>query len=115
MNASLDAPGTVCYFDSNNCSASMLGHGGFDQHHPVPIELGGDPSQPLLALCPNHHRRQHALIRYLTECAETGVAPSWDVLDHFVAPERLLATEAVDQWIETGRPAINGWPCPAAR
>lgn len=113
--AKLDAPGTACYLESNNCSASMLGHGGFDQHHAIPVELGGDPKQPLLALCPNHHRRQHALIRYLVECLVASVVPSWDVTGHFVTAERNLATAAVTAWDAAGRPAINGWPCPAAR
>lgn len=115
LHASLDAPGTVCYFDSNNCSASMLGHGGFDQHHAIPVELGGDPNQPLLPLCPNHHRRQHSLIRYLVECLVGNVPPARAVTGHFTTAERNLASTAVNAWDAAGRPAINGWPCPAAR
>lgn len=111
----LDTPGTTCHFDSNGCTATMLGHGGFDQHHAIPIELGGDPNQPLLPLCPNHHRRAHALLRYLIECVEAGVERDWAVLEHFVSAERQVALAALDAWVSFGRPPIPGWPCPAAR
>jgi hypothetical protein len=111
----LDTPGTSCAFDSNHCSTSMLGRGGFDQHHPIPLEFGGDPNQPLLPLCPNHHRRQHALIRYLIECLLDGTAAQWPVLEHFTADERAMAERVPVAYDAAGRPPIPGWPCPAAR
>ena len=111
----LDAPGTRCGFESHGCSHLAAGCGGFDEHHRDPVELGGDPRQPLLALCPLHHRRQHALIRYLIECDEAAVPPAHVVLVHFTPVERDTATHAVAQWIARGRPPIKGWPCPAAR
>lgn len=111
----LDAPGTRCALESHGCSHLISGAGGFDQHHPVPVELGGDLKQPLLALCPMHHRRQHALIRYLVECDEAGVDPATAIMRRFRSLERHLATTAVAHWVTANRPAINGWPCPAAR
>jgi len=115
MHATLDAPGTVCVFDSNRCSTSASGRGGFDEHHRWPESLGGPGDQPLLALCPLHHRRQHSLIRYMVECDEASIQPAWDVLRHFAAGERDAAVYAVDQWRAAGSPTIPGWPCPAAR
>lgn len=115
MNATLDAPGTVCAFASHGCTRLVAGHGGFDQHHPTPIELGGSPDQELLALCPIHHRRQHSLIRYLVECLEAGTAPQPSVTVHFTRRENDTAKAAVAQWDAAGRPTIKGWPCPAAR
>ena len=113
MNATLDAPGTVCHFESHGCTRLIAGHGGFDQHHPVPIELGGSDDQELLALCPLHHRRAHALIRYLVECLEDATAPAPSVTVHFTRAERDLAEAAVTYWDSAGRPVIHGWPCPA--
>lgn len=115
MNATLDAPGTVCHLDSHGCTRLVLGHGGFDEHHPIPVELAGDPHQALIALCPIHHRRQHALIRYLVECLQDGTAVAPHVTVHYTRPEKDLAQTAVDHWDGAGRPTINGWPCPAAR
>lgn len=115
MNATLDAPGTVCHLESHGCSRLVAGHGGFDEHHPIPVELGGDPKQPLLALCPTHHRRQHSLVRYLVESLEAGLAPAWPVMRSFTVAERDLASAAVKHWDGAGRPAIGGWSCPAAR
>lgn len=111
----LDAPGTVCAFASFRCSEHLEGAGGFDQHHPIPVELGGAPDQLLLALCPNHHRRQHSLIRYLVECLVAAAAAEWVVLERFTADERHTAQDAVDAWDAAGRPEIKAWPCPAAR
>lgn len=113
MNATLDAPGTRCHFESHGCSRLVSGKGGFDQHHAIPIELGGDPNQPLLALCPIHHRRQHSLIRYLVEQIDAGPVPA--VMLHFTTAEQATAIAAVQHWDAAGRPPINGWPCPAAR
>lgn len=111
MHATLDAPGTRCAFESHSCTALTAGRGGFDQHHAIPIELGGDPNQPLLPLCPIHHRRQHALIRTYVEAA--GQPPVL-LLRRFAKPERLTAHAAYQAWITNGKPAIHGWPCPAA-
>lgn len=109
----IDAPGTACAFQSNACTAFLLGHGGFDQHHAYPISLGGTVVQStMLALCPSHHRRQHALIRYLVELLGD---PSWAVLGHFAPVERTTALAAIDSWRADGSPPIAGWPCPAAR
>lgn len=112
MNATLDAPGTVCHLHSHDCTRLVEGVGGFDQHHPVPVELGGAPDQPLLALCPVHHRRQHAGIRALVEAG--GDWPS-GVQHRFTAAERQLIEDAYAAWVGNGRPVIKGWPCPAAR
>jgi hypothetical protein len=59
----IDAPGTVCAFQTRHCSTMIDGAGGFDRHHPIPKEMGGADRQVYLVLCPTHHRRQHALIR----------------------------------------------------
>lgn len=115
MAATLDAPGTACAFQSNNCTASMLGHGGFQIHHEWPVSMGGPADSDELPLCPLHHVRQHSLIRYLVECDQAGTVADWDVLEHFTAVEREAAYFAVDNWANAGRPAIAGWPCPAAR
>lgn len=115
MKATLDAPGTTCYFESHACSRMADGCGGFDQHHPIPVELGGDPNQPLLPVCPLHHRRQHALIRHLVESALNDTRPLGAVVRRFTATERNIAEAAVAHWDAAGRPTINGWPCPAAR
>lgn len=114
-----DLPTDSCTFGSNNCSASMSGAGGFDRHHKWPEFMGG-PDDPVdgaieLLLCPNHHRRQHALIRYLVECDVTRTPPSWGVLRHFVEGERVAAGYAITKWIAAGRPVITGWSSPAAR
>ena len=114
MIRTIDAPGTACAFDSNHCTTSLSGRGGFDQHHRWPVSLGG-PENPndLLILCPNHHHRQHALIRYLVE---VGIGPeSYTVTCHFVTLELDAARYAVDHWKAAGSPAIAGWPTPAAR
>ncbi len=110
----LDAPGTLCAFASNGCTAFLSGRGGFDQHHKWPVSLGG-PENPedLLALCPSHHRRQHSLIRYLVQLA--GAAEAWAVVGHFTTIERDTARYAVAKWQAAGSPAIAGWPSPAAR
>jgi len=114
MHASLDAPGTRCAFETHGCTALVAGRGGFDQHHPVPVELGGDPHQPLMPLCPIHHRRQHSLIRYLIKCLEANTPPDPNLLRRFRPAERDTARNATQAWDRNGRPAINGWPCPAA-
>lgn len=115
MNATLDAPGATCHFGAHDCSRLVSGRGGFDQHHPIPVELGGDPGQDLLTLCPLHHRRQHALIRYLIEALVDGTPVQPSVTVHFTRAERDAASAAVNHWDGAGRPQIRGWPCPAAR
>jgi hypothetical protein len=115
VNATLDAPGTRCAFEWHDCSHLVAGCGGFDEHHPVPVELAGDPDQPLLALCPIHHRRQHALIRYLVECLVDQTPVQAAVTVHFTRAERETAEAALAHWDAAGRPAVRGWPCPAAR
>lgn len=115
MIRTLDAPGSVCAFDSNGCSHSASGHGGFDEHHAWPISLGGAEQGPLLVLCPLHHRRQHALLRYLVEQDEADAVPDWTVVEHFTHDERQTASAALAQWRNAGRPKVDGWPCPAAR
>lgn len=110
----VDLDGAVCAFASNNCTASMIGAGGLDEHHEWPVSLGGDERQAdntMLLLCPNHHRRQHALIRYLVE----NRAAQWAVLRHFTPAERSAAGFAVEHWWAVGSPTISGWPAPAAR
>lgn len=110
----IDTPGTLCAFASHGCTGSISGRGGFDGHHRWPVSLGG-PEHPddLLALCPNHHRRQHSLIRYLIQFGDTS--PSATVLAHFTTVERLTAIYAITQWRGAGSPPVAGWPCPAAR
>lgn len=111
MHVGIDADGTVCSFQSYACTAHMTGAGGFDEHHAWPVSLGGPADTALLILCPNHHRRQHSLIRYLVETP----TPDWGVLQHFTSDERSTAIHAVDQWRAAGSPPIAGWPAPAAR
>src|SRR4051812_31903559 len=108
----LDNPGAVCAFDSHGCSHAVNGRGGFDEHHRWPKSMHG-PEHPddLLVLCPSHHSRQHALLRYLVE----NVEPEWDVVKHFTSGERLMAQAAVAQWRAAGSPPIGGWSRPAAR
>jgi hypothetical protein len=110
----LDAPGTVCAFDSNHCTTSLSGRGGFDQHHRWPVSLGG-PENPddLLILCPSHHARMHAVIRYLVELGTKS--EDWLVMEHFAPAEREAARYAVLSWKAIGAPTIAGWPRPAAR
>lgn len=110
----IDLPGTACAFQSNGCTGSLLAHGGFDAHHRWPKSMGGPENQSdELALCPNHHRRQHSLVRYLVELNDTPA--DWIVLQHFTSGERETAAYAVSAWVAAGRPAISGWSSPAAR
>lgn len=107
-------PEIVCAFD-NGCSDRMRDFGGFDEHHAWPLSAGGPANQPKLILCPNHHRRQHAMFRYLVECDEAGVRPDyWGILIHATPAERDTVKMSLTDWIGAGRPAINGWPCLAA-
>lgn len=106
-----------CAFDSNNCSESLEHASSLDQHHEWPKHLGGDPNQEtMLSLCPNHHRRQHAVIRYLIECHEAGMEAAWDVLCHFTKPERDTAMYAVSKWAAdpTAPHPVNYWTSDAA-
>lgn len=113
MTASIDAPGTRCAFGVR-CSLGMAHHGGFDAHHEWPKSMGGaDGQSTMLTLCPNHHRRQHALIRYLVE--RDGQVPDPLVLRHYRRPERDAAWMAFTNWVQAGRPHVADWPCPAAR
>lgn len=108
-------PGVWCAFDANGCSKAVRFAGGFDEHHPWPVSMGGAIVQHKLVLCPNHHRRQHALVHYLVKCTIASIEPDYrGVLVHFVAPERDAADEALSDWDDAGRPDINGWPCLAA-
>lgn len=111
----LDAPGTRCAFESHGCSRLALAAGGFDLHHPDPIDDGGDAHQDKIPLCPLHHRRQHSLIRYLVEADESGTEPAWEVIRRFTPAERDTAELAIKAWVARGRPPITNWPCPAAR
>lgn len=109
----IDAPGTACSLASLECTSHMIGAGGFDEHHEFPISLGGAADQTtMLVLCPNHHRRQHSLIRYLVERA--GVE-EFAVMRRFAKDEQVAARMAYSSWLTAGSPAIGGWPCPAAR
>lgn len=110
----LDAPGTSCAF-GKACSRQMIGAGGFDQHHPWPMDTGGPRSQTLVNLCPNHHRRQHSLVHYLINCDQAATPPAVAVIRRFTALERGLAQQAVAAWVAAGKPTVTGWPCPAAR
>jgi hypothetical protein len=92
----------------------MSGHGGFDEHHELPLSLGGQDNQStMLVLCPNHHRRQHSLVRYLVEHDQGVLDPL--VLRHFSAVELATARFAYGGWVAAGRPPVPNWPCPAAR
>jgi hypothetical protein len=107
----LDTPGIVCAFQSRSCTGMMLGHGGFDVHHEWPLSMGGaDNQSSQLALCPNHHRRQHSLIRYLVEDGTDQA-----VVRHFTSAERTAAQIAINGWFSVGKPPIAGWEAPAAR
>ncbi len=71
---------------------------GFASHHDFPVFMGGDENEEtMLLLCPNHHRRQHSLIRYLVENPES----SREVMCHFTAAERATAAYAVAKWRST--------------
>jgi hypothetical protein len=111
----ITGPGIYCAFDSYGCSKAVRHAGGFDEHHPWPLSAGGAKVQDKLILCPNHHRRQHSLFRYLVEQDEAGTEPDYySVLIHFTASERGQAEASLSYWIAAGRPDINGWPCIAA-
>lgn len=117
----LDRPGTECAM-SRSC-VPVLGAGGFDQHHPIPTEflevMGITLVQILLLLCPTHHRRQHALIRYLYNSHLLGTdRAEWTVLQHFNSIERQYAYEAIAWLAEQNggsMPPVRNWPAPAAR
>jgi hypothetical protein len=112
----IDAPGTSCDLESNHCSAAVLGHGGFDEHHRWPKFMGGPENQDdKLIVCPQHHRRQHALIRYLAQCNEQRLAPAHTVTGHYTRAELNVADYALQHWIAAGRPPIAAWSAPAAR
>lgn len=110
-----DNPGDRCAFDSNHCSASMSGHGGFQSHHEYPEFMGGQPDGVQLLLCPNHHVRQHSLLRYRVERWQAKLEPEWSVLEHFTEDERNAATFALGCWVADGTPAIATWNVPPAR
>ena len=112
----VDEPGTRCSFDSHDCSALLSGHGGFDAHHRWPKEMGGAEHQSdMLTLCPNHHRRQHSLIRYLVECTIAGVNTHPAVTRKFAPLEWESALYALTAWTAAGQPTIAAWSAPAAR
>jgi hypothetical protein len=107
----IDAPGTVCAFQTRHCSTMIDGAGGFDRHHPIPKEMGGADRQVYLVLCPTHHRRQHALIRLHCEL-DSYELPR---LHRWHAPEeRRAARAAYRWWVEHGRPRVQ-WDVPATR
>ncbi len=106
----IDQNNNQCSFD--NCfSPMMIGHGGLVEHHEVPKSLGGAENGKKLELCPNHHYRQHALIRYFVE---NYPVMKTQVLVHYTADERAAALVAYQGWIRNGKPAAF-WPTPAAR
>jgi len=112
---SLDVDGAVCHFESNDCSSAVIGAGGLDEHHGWPVFMGGPSDEADTNACPNHHRRQHSLLRYLVECDRADRLPSWAVRRHFTAVERSTADYAVRCWVAAGRPLIRSWNVPAAR
>lgn len=108
-------PTVQCAFETRACSVMMRHAGGFDEHHPWPISMGGATAQKMLILCPNHHRRQHSLVRYLVECEQADCVPDYrGVLIHFRPAERDAATAALTDWMKADQPNIDGWPCLAA-
>lgn len=111
----LDVDGASCAFHSRECSGLLIGAGGLDVHHGWPVFMGGPGESADTNACPNHHRRQHALLRYLVEQELAGRPPSWAVLRHFTLVERDVAAYAVARWVDIGRPVIKGWNVPAAR
>lgn len=98
----------VCAFGVA-CGRQVSDRGGLDEHHPDPEFMGGDPGQILMLLCPNHHRRQHALIRAYVEA---GGRPK--LTSSFATIEWATAQHAFDSWVARGRPALPGWSVPAA-
>lgn len=116
LRYSIDLDTSRCQFHANGCSGTMVGHGGLQLHHEVPEFLGGltVPSN-LLALCPNHHARQHALVRYLIECDHARVAPAHRVVVHFTKAERAAASAALAGWHALAEPWPLSWSVPAAR
>lgn len=116
MTVGLDEPGTTCAFHVHDCSDMIASHGGFDLHHRWPQFMGGAAHQPdELTLCPNHHRRQHALVRYLVECQQRDVPTSTRITRRFASIERETALYALTSWNNAGKPHIPGWSAPAAR
>lgn len=112
--ARIDVDGAVCAFGTT-CADTMIGRGGLDVHHAWPVFMGGPATGADTLACPNHHRRQHALLRYLVECDQDGTAPAWAVRRRYNVIERDTAAWGVEQWIAAGRPPIRGWNVPAAR
>lgn len=93
----------------------MIGAGGFEAHHEYPQFLGGSPGGVELVLCPNHHTRQHSLIRYLIEQTENGRAIDPRVLRRFSTAERAASQFALDSWRADGSVPHASWNIPAAR
>jgi hypothetical protein len=114
MAQTIDELDVACSFESRRCTDYMIGAGGLQLHHEFPEHLGGEPQGRRLVLCPNHHVRQHSLIRYLIECQQQGVSSDYDVIRHFTADEVVSAQYARDRWLESGRKPVN-WNVPAAR
>ena len=105
----LDGPKVRCAFNSRQCTDMVQGAGGFQEHHPWPKSMGGAEKQEMLVLCPNHHVRQHSLIRAMVEGTATH-----EVTRRFRPREIVSARAAVRLWEYAGKPAVEGWPTPAA-
>jgi 5-methylcytosine-specific restriction endonuclease McrA len=110
--AQIDSPDAKCAFGIR-CSQLVLGRGGLDVHHEFPLSLGGEEGKTeMLTLCPNHHRRQHALIRLFIENFGEPIPP-W-VHRRFHHEEVQAAIYAIQNWITAGKPHVS-WSVPAAR
>lgn len=98
----------VCAFGVA-CGKAVSNRGGLDEHHPDPVFMGGDPKQQKMLLCPNHHRRAHALDRAFVEANGRPRLES-----SFTTIEWQVAQHAFDSWVARGRPALPGWSVPVA-
>jgi hypothetical protein len=106
----IDGPQIKCAFHTWSCSDHIAGSGGFDQHHRWPKSMGGPEHPPdLLILCPNHHRRQHALVRAMCERGTDAI----HTLHWFSPAEKAVASYAFASWLSIGSPHIS-WVAPAA-
>lgn len=113
VEAIVAARAGLCLFGTR-CGMQLDGRGGLDGHHADPVFLGGDPRQPLSLLCPNHHRRQHSLLRRLIEDVNAGLVTPMGVRRRFAAAELLVADHAVAAWVGRGAPPVAEWSVAAA-
>ena len=108
----IDGPTVTCSFQSSWCKDRAFLAGGGDEHHEWPKSLGGSDDdnvdgQHLLALCPTHHRRQHAIVRAYVQLMQGGAGiaslSSYRFVRRFAPVELSTAIYAVTQWDAAGK------------